>query len=206
MMTLAEAAARELCRVMISFDSVQHLLMSTHRAAPEKETHAWQTNYDNGPARNANPASTDTNSESESVFGDVIDVEFTVPQAAAESTQHAAAAGFSMIELLIVVAIIAILAAIAIPSFIASRRAGYENTAKQKLAAIGQQQTAFKTLLGKRRYGSIAELQAATAGGSALLTTSDTTVTGWTFSDEGAASSTTFGAKVVPAQGNPATY
>ncbi len=111
-----------------------------------------------------------------------------------------------MIELLIVVAIVAILAAIAIPGFIASRRAGYENTAKQKLAAIGQQQTAFKTLLGKRRYGTIAELQAASAGGSFLLTTSDTTVTGWTFSDEGAPSSTSFGAKVIPAQGNPANY
>jgi archaellin len=60
--------------------------------------------------------------------------------------------------------------------------------------------------LGKRRYGTIAELQAATAGGSPLLTANDTTVTGWTFSDEGAASSTTFGAKVIPAQGNPATY
>jgi type II secretory pathway pseudopilin PulG len=111
-----------------------------------------------------------------------------------------------MIELLIVVAIVVILAAIAIPSFIASRRAGYENTAKQKLAAVAQQQTAFKTLLGKRRYGTIAELQGATAGGSPLLTASDINVSGWTFSDEGVASPTTFGAKVVPAQGNPATY
>ncbi len=213
MMTLAEAAARKLCRGMISSDHVQHLLMSTHRAAPEQETHAWQTNCENEPARSANPSATDiynesgTNNESDTVLGDVIDVEFTVPaQAHTESTHHAAAAGFSLIELLIVVAIVAILAAIAIPSFIASRRAGYENTAKQKLAAIGQQQTAFKTLLGKRRYGTIAELQAATAGGSTLLTANDTTVTGWTFSDEGAASSTTFGAKVVPTQGNPATY
>ncbi len=207
MITVAEAAARKLCRGMISSDHVQHLLMSTHRAAPEEETHAWQTNYDNGPVRSANPSSTDTSTESETVLGDVIDVEFSVPpQANAHSTQQAAAAGFSMIELLIVVAIVTILAAIAIPSFIASRRAGYENTAKQKLAAIGQQQTAFKTLLGKRRYGTIAELQAASAGGSPLLTTSDTTVNGWIFSDEGAASSTSFGAKVVPAQGNPATY
>lgn len=212
MMTLAEAAARKLCRGMISSDHVQHLLMSTHRAAPEQETHAWQTNYENGPARNPNPSATDSYSESDTnesdtVLGDVIDVEFTVPpQAHTQSTHQAATAGFSMIELLIVVAIVSVLAAIAIPSFIASRRAGYENTAKQKLAAIGQQQTAFKTLLGKRRYGTIAELQAATAGGSALLTANDTTVTGWTFSDEGAASSTTFGAKVVPAQGNPATY
>src|SRR6266850_5971981 len=115
-------------------------------------------------------------------------------------------AGLSMVELMIVVAILAIVSAIAIPSLIASRRAAYENTAKQKLAAIAQQQTAFKTLLGKRRYGSIAELQAATAGGSPLLTANDTTVTGWTFSDEGTASATAFGAKVIPATGNPATY
>ena len=49
MMTLAEAAARKLCRGMISYDHVQHLLMSTHQAAPEKETHAWQTSDDDGP-------------------------------------------------------------------------------------------------------------------------------------------------------------
>ena len=209
MMTLAEAAARKLCRGMISSDHVQHLLISTHRAAPEEETHAWQTSYETGPVRSANQSSNteSDSSESEADFSDVIDVEFTVPPPAdANGNQHATAAGFSMIELLIVVAIVAIISAIAIPSFIASRRAGYENTAKQKLAAIGQQQTAFKTLLGKRRYGSISELQTATAGGSPLLTTSDTNVTGWTFSDEGAATATSFGAKVVPAQGNPATY
>lgn len=114
--------------------------------------------------------------------------------------------GFSLMELLIVCAIITVIAAVAIPSLIASRRAGFESAAKQKLAAIGQQQTSFKTLVGKRRYGTIAELQATVAGGSPLLTTNDITVTGWTFSDEGAPSTTAFGAKVVPATGNPATY
>ena len=114
--------------------------------------------------------------------------------------------GFTLVELMVVAIIIVIVAAIAIPSLIASRRAGYESTAKQKLAAVGQQQTAFKTLLRKGRYGSISELQATTAGGSPLLTPADVTVTGWTFSDEGSSTSTTFGAKVIPTTDNPAQY
>src|SRR5690242_8441995 len=78
--------------------------------------------------------------------------------------------GFTLVELMVVAIIIVIIAAIAIPSLIASRRAGYESTAKQKLAAVGQQQTAFKTLLRKGRYGSISELQGTIAGGSPLIT------------------------------------
>ncbi len=218
MMTLAEAAARKLCRGLISYDHIQHLLMSTHQAAPEAETHAWQTSYDQDTAQTAadhaypqgQQADDNVPDEPEAVIGDFIDVEYTAAPrpttTQTDTSQHASAAGFSMIELMIVVVILAVVAAIAIPSLIASRRAGYESTAKQKLAAIGQQQTAFKTLLGKRRYGSISELQAATAGGSPLLTANDTTVTGWTFSDEGTASTTAFGAKVIPATGNPATY
>ena len=114
--------------------------------------------------------------------------------------------GFTLVELMIVVFIIAVIAAIAIPSLIASRRAGYENTAKQKLAAIGQQQTAFKTLLRKGRYGSISELQTTNAGGTTLLTEADVTVNGWTFSDEGSSTATIFGAKIVPTADNPAQY
>jgi prepilin-type N-terminal cleavage/methylation domain-containing protein len=115
-------------------------------------------------------------------------------------------AGFTLAELMLVCMIIAVIAAIAIPSLIASRRAGYENTAKQKLAAIGQQQTAFRTLLRKGRYSTIAELQTTIAGGSSLLTSSDVTVSGWTFSDEGSSTTTTFGEKVVPTSDNPAAY
>ena len=114
--------------------------------------------------------------------------------------------GFTLVELMVVAIIIVIIAAIAIPSLIASRRAGYESTAKQRLAAVGQQQTAFKTLLRKGRYGSISELQATSAGGTPLLTTADVTVSGWSFSDEGSSTSTTFGAKVVPTTDNPAQY
>lgn len=114
--------------------------------------------------------------------------------------------GFTLVELMIVCAVIVILAAIAIPALIASRRAGYESTAKQKLTAIGLQQTSFRTLLRKGRYATIAELQATSAGGSNLLTSADVTVTGWTFSDEGSNTITTFGAKTVPTSDNPAQY
>jgi prepilin-type N-terminal cleavage/methylation domain-containing protein len=206
MMTLAEAAARKLYRGMISYDHVQHLLMSTQQAAPEEEIHSWHTDEQAAQPMPAEAAPEAHVAEPDEVIGDFIDVECTIPPTPQPEPAQHAAAGFSMIELLIVVAIIAVVSAIAIPSMIASRRAGFENTAKQKLATIGQQQTAFKTLVGKRRFGSIAELQATTTNGSPLLTASDTTVTGWTFSDEGAASVTAFGAKVTPATGNPATY
>lgn len=114
--------------------------------------------------------------------------------------------GFSLFELLLVVAVLAVVLAIAIPSLLGGRRAAYENTAKQKLATVSQQQTAFKTLLRKGRYGTIAELQATIAGGTPLLSTADTNVTGWAFSDEGASSTTAFGAKITPTADNPATY
>jgi prepilin-type N-terminal cleavage/methylation domain-containing protein len=114
--------------------------------------------------------------------------------------------GFSLIELLIVCALLTILLALALPNLTSSKRAAREQTAKGKLAAIGAQQTSFKTLLGKRRYGALSELQAATAGGSPLLTAADTSVPDWTFSDVGTATTTTFGVKVEPTSGNPANY
>jgi len=114
--------------------------------------------------------------------------------------------GFSLIELLIACALLAILLALALPNLVASKRAAREQTAKGKLAAIGAQETSFRTLLGKHRYGALSELQATSAGGSPLLTAADTSVPEWTFSDVGAATTTTFGVKVEPASGNPAGY
>jgi len=114
--------------------------------------------------------------------------------------------GFSLIELLMVCALLAILLALALPNLTSSKRAAREQTAKGKLAAIGAQETSFKTLLGKRRYGTLSELQGTTAGGSPLLTGADTSVPEWTFADVGAATSTTFGVKVEPASSNTADY
>ena len=46
MITLAEAAARKLCRGLISYDEVFHLLMSPDAAAPEREAYDWSTSQD----------------------------------------------------------------------------------------------------------------------------------------------------------------
>ena len=116
-------------------------------------------------------------------------------------------AGFSLVELLIVVAVIAIISAIAVPSMIANRRAAVEGTVKLKLVSAGQQERTYRSLLRKNTYGNISDLQAAVAGGTPLLTTSDVTASGWTFSEvAGSVTSTTFGLKATPAADNSANY
>jgi type IV pilus assembly protein PilA len=53
--------------------------------------------------------------------------------------------GFSLIELLIVVAIILIIAAIAVPSFLRSRIAAYETTAVASLRTLNTAQVAYNS-------------------------------------------------------------
>jgi type IV pilus assembly protein PilA len=70
--------------------------------------------------------------------------------------------GFSLIELLIVVAILGIIMAIAVPNLLASRRAANEGSAVSSLRTIHSCQMTYQATTGVGNYGDLPTLALAT--------------------------------------------
>jgi prepilin-type N-terminal cleavage/methylation domain-containing protein len=108
--------------------------------------------------------------------------------------------GFSAIELLVVIIVIAALVAIAVPSLLSSRKAANEGIARPRLSAIAAAEATYRSTLGRNRYATFAQLRSTVVGGVSLISPQEVDTSGnplpiggWTVTQLEAPTDTTFG-------------